>query len=143
MKKYLSLIGITILVLVIGWLWYQALFTYLAEHTYYFWMLSSWQNRWVFISALACAWLFPVLYLFVSSKLKIKNLIIWFIIWAWIFGLIHSNIKWDPIWFWNVITIFNTMLLVSLWVYLILWFSALWCWIERKWCNLEKNCSSF
>ena len=132
MKKYWSLIGITALVLIIGWLWHQALFAYLAEHTYYFWMLSSWQNRWVIISALLCAWVFPLLYLIWCSKVKIRNLIIRFIVGAWVFGLIHSNIKWNPIWFWNVITVFNTILLVSLWIYLILWFSALWSLIERK-----------
>lgn len=138
MKKYLSLIGLTAIVLLIGRLWYQALFAYLAEHTYYFWMLSSGQNRWVFISALICAWTFPILYLLTSKKLKIRNLIIRFIIWSWIFGLIHSNIKWDPIWFWNIITVFNTILLVSLWTYLILWFSALWSRIERKLVKFEE-----
>ncbi|MBO7505457.1 hypothetical protein J6T66_05010 [bacterium] len=55
MKKYWSLIGITALVLIVGWLGYQALFAYLAEHTYYFSILSSGQNRWIVISALACA----------------------------------------------------------------------------------------
>ena len=133
MKKYWSLIGISALVLIIGWLWYQAFFAYLAEHTYYISMLSSWQNRWIIVSALLCAWAFPILYLIASSKIKIKNLIIRFMIWAWIFWLIHSNIKWNPIWlFWNIITIFNTVVLVSLWIYLILWFSALWSRIERK-----------
>ena len=131
MKKYLSLIGITALILIVGRLWYQAFFAYLSEHTYYIYMLSSWQNRWVFISALACS-LIPIWYLFLSSKVNIRNLIISFIAWAWIFWLLHSNIKWDPIWIWHLITIFNTILLVSLWIYLILWFSALWSWIERK-----------
>ena len=138
MKKYLSLIGVTALILAIGWLWYQALFAYLAEHTYYFGMLSSGQNWWVFISALLCAWLFPLLYLLAGSKIKIKNLLIAFVLWAWIFGVIHSNIKWDPIWIWHVITIFNTILLVCLWIYLILWFSALWSWIERKWIKFKQ-----
>ena len=138
MKKYLSLIGITALILVIGWLWYQALFAYLAEHTYYFWMLSSGQNWWVFLSAVLCACLFPILYLFASSKIKIKNLLIAFVLWAWVFGVIHSNIKWDPVWIWNLITLFNTVLLVCLWVYLILWFSALWSWIERKWIKFKQ-----
>ena len=131
MKKYLSLIGITALVLIVGRLWYQAFFAYLSEHTYYIYMLSSWQDRWVFISALVCS-LIPIWYLFLSSKVNIRNLIISFIAWAWIFWIIHSNIKWDPIWIWHLITIFNTILLVSLWIYLILWLSALWSRIERK-----------
>jgi len=132
MKKHWSLVGISALVLIIGWLWYQAFFAYLAEHTYYLSILSSWQNRLVVLFAVICAWVIPILYFFLCSKIKIRNLLIWFIIWAWVFGLIHSNIKWDPIWFWQIITVFNTMLLVSLWTYLILWFSALWSWIERK-----------
>ena len=138
MKKYLSLIGITALILVVGWLWYQSLFAYLAEHTYYFWMLSSGQNWWIFISALVCAGLFPILYLFTSSKIKIRKLIMRFVVWAWIFGLIHSNIKWDPIWIGHIITVFNTVLLVSLWIYLILGFSALWSWIQRKWIKFKQ-----
>ena len=93
MKKYLSLIGITALILIIAWLWYQALFAYLAEHTYYFWMLSSGQNWWIFISALLCAIAFPILYLLICSKVKIKNLLISFVLWAWIFWLLHSCIK--------------------------------------------------
>ena len=137
MKKYLSLIGITALVLIIGWVGYQALFAYLAEHTYYFWMLSSGQNWWVFASALLFACL-PLLYLFLSSKLKVRNLIIRFIVWAWVFGLVHSNIKWELIWIWHIVTIFNTVLLVCLWIYLILWFSAIWSWIERKWIKFSQ-----
>ena len=131
MKRYLSMIGIIALILIIARLGYQAFFAYLAEHTYYIYMLSSWQNRWVFISALLCS-LIPIWYLFISSKVNIKNLIIFFVTWAWIFWLIHSNIKWDPIWFGHIVTIFNTVLLVCLWIYLILWFSALWSWIARK-----------
>ena len=131
MKKYLSLIGIAALILTIGRLWYQAFFAYLAEHTYYISMLSSWQNRWIFISALVCS-LFPIGYIFITSKVKVRKLIMWFMIWSWIFWLVHSNIKWDPVWFGHIITIFNTILLVGLWVYLILWFSALWSWIERN-----------
>ena len=131
MKKYRSLLGMTILILLIWRLWYQALFAYLGEHTYYFWILSSSQNRWLFISAILVS-LIPIIYTFASSKVKIINLLISFIIWAWVFWLIHSNIKWDPIWFWNIITIFNTILLVTLWIYLILWFSAFGSWIERK-----------
>ena len=132
MKRYWSLIGFSLLILIVGWLWYQALFAYLAEHTYYFSMLPSKQNRLIFVSSLICVWIFPITYLLTSFKLKIKNLLLWFVIWAWVFGLIHSNIKWDPIWFWNIITIFNTILLVSLWIYLILWFSALWSRMSRK-----------
>ena len=131
MKRYLSMIGIIALILIIARLGYQAFFAYLAEHTYYIYMLSSWQNRWVFISALLCS-LIPIWYLFISSKVNIKNLIIFFVTWAWIFWLIHSNIKWDPIWFGHIVTIFNTVLLVCLWIYLILWFSALWSWIARN-----------
>ena len=136
MKKYLSLIGITALILLIGWLWYQSLFAYLAEHTYYFSMISSGSNRWIIISGLVCA-LLPILYLF-GWKVNIKKLIIAFVIWAGIFWLIHSNIKWDPIWFWHIIIIFNTVLLVCLWLYLILWFSALWSWIERKFIKFKQ-----
>lgn len=132
MKKYLSLIGITLLILAVGWLWYQALFAYLSEHTYYFWILSSGENWWVFVSALVCAISFPIMYLFLTSKLKIRNLIMRFVIWAWIFGLVHSHIKWSPVWFWNIITIFNTILLVSLGIYLMFWFLAIWSRIERK-----------
>jgi hypothetical protein len=80
MKKYWSLIGITVLVLIVGWLGYLALFAYLAEHTYYFSMLSSGQNRWVVITALLCAGVCPLLYFLASSKLKIRNLILRFII---------------------------------------------------------------
>ena len=137
MKKYLSLIGITALILIVGWLWYQALFGYLGEHTYYFWILGSSQNRRVFISAILCA-LIPIVYLFTASKVNIKKLLITFLVWAWIFGVVHSNIKWDPVWFGHIITIFNTVLLVCLWIYLILWFSALWSWIERKWIKFNQ-----
>ena len=137
MKKYLSLIGIVALIFIISRLWYQAFFAYLAEHTYYISMLSSKQNRWIFISALLCS-LIPLLYLFISSKVKIRNLIIFFLAWAWIFWLIHSNIKWNPVWIGHLITIFNTLLLVCLWLYLILWFSALWSWIERKWIKFNQ-----
>lgn len=139
MKKYLSLIGITALILIVGWLWYQALFAYLGEHTYYFTMLSSGENRRVFISAILCCGL-PLLYLFTCSKVKILKLIMWFIIWAWIYWVVHSNIKWDPVWPWQLITIFNTVLLVCLWIYLILWFSALWSRIERKWIKFKQFC---
>jgi hypothetical protein len=137
MKKYLSLIGMTALILIICRLWYQALFAYLWEHTYYFWMLSSGQNRRVFVSAIICC-LLPILYLFLCSKVKISKLIMRFIIWAWIFGVVHSNIKWDPVWPWHIITLFNTILLVCLWIYLILWFSALWSWLERKWIKFNQ-----
>ena len=137
MKKYLSLIGITALILVIGRLGYQAFFTYLGEHTYYISMLSSGQNRGIFISALICS-LIPIWYLFIASKIKTWKAIMWFVIGAWIFWLIHSNIKWDPIWFGHIITIFNTALLVCLWIYLILWFSAIWSWIERKWIKFNQ-----
>ena len=137
MKKYWSLIGISALIFLVGLLGYQAFFAYLAEHTYYLSILSSWQNRWVFFSAIICA-LLPVSYLILCSEVKVKNLIIWFVAWAWLFGLVHSNIKWDPIWLWHIITIFNTLLLVCLWVYLILWFSALWSWIERKWIKFNE-----
>ena len=132
MKKYLSLIGIVALILIVGWLWYQALFTYLSEHTYYFSMLASGQNRWIFASAIICTLLFPVLYLLFATKVDVKKLVMRFVIWAWVFGLVHGNIKWDPIWFGHIIIMFNTILLVCLWIYLILWFSALWSWIERK-----------
>lgn len=132
MKKYWSLFGFSLLILVICWLWYQALFAYLAEHTYYFSIISSGQNRLIFLSALVCALVFPITYLIICSKVKLKNLVLWFVVWAWVFWLIHSNIKWNPIWFWNIITIFNTVLLVCLWLYLIIGFSALWSWIERK-----------
>ena len=137
MKKYLSLIGTTALILIIGWVWYQSLFAYLGEHSYYFWMLSSGENRQVFMSALLCT-LFPIGYLFICHKVNIKTLIIYFLIWAWIFWVIHSNIKWDPVWPWHLITLFNTILLVSLWIYLILWFSALWIRIERKWIKFNQ-----
>ena len=137
MRKYVSLVGITALILISGWLWYQAFFAYLAEHTYYLWMLSSWQNRWVFISALICA-LIPIFYLCTCKKVNVKNLIITFWICSWLFGIIHSNIKWDPIWAWQLITLFNTLLLVGLWIYLILWFSALWSRIERKWIKFNQ-----
>ena len=132
MKKYLSLIGIAVMILFVCLLWYQAFFAYLAEHTYYISMLSSSQNWWVFISALLCALLFPILYVLICNNVKVKNLIIAFILWAWVFGFIHSNIKWDPIGIWHLITVFNTVLLVCLWIYLILWFSAVWSWIEKK-----------
>ena len=137
MKKYLSLIGITALILIVGRLGYQAFFAYLAEHTYYITILASSQNRRIFISAIICC-LIPLVYLFNASKIKISKLIMRFVVWAWIFGLVHSNIKWDPIWFWHIITIFNTVLLVCLWIYLILWFSALWSWIERKWIKFSQ-----
>ena len=141
MKKYWSLISMILLILVVGWLWYQALFAYLSEHTYYFSMLSSGQNRWVFISALICTLLFPIFYLLITSKVNVKKLIMRFTIWAWIFGLVHSNIKWDPIWLWHVIIIFNTILLVCLWIYLILWFSALWSRIQPN--SLARNIFKF
>ncbi len=131
MKKYLSLIGIALLILIIALLWYQSLFSYLAEHTYYFWMLSSGQNRRVVITALLCTAL-PIIYLLASSRPNINGIIIFFLAWAWIFGVIHSNIKWNPIWFGQIITLFNTLLLVCLWIYLILGFSAVWSRVERK-----------
>ena len=139
MKKYCSLFGFALLILVICWLWYQAFFAYLAEHTYYFWMLSSGQNWWIIITALLCA-MVPIIYLLASSKVKFKNLVIAFIIWAWFFGLIHSNIKWDPIKIWQIITVFNTVLLVCMWLYLILWFSAIGSRIERKFIKFKQLC---
>ncbi len=131
MKKYWSLIGITVLVLLVGRLWYLSYFAYLDEHNYYLSMLSSWQNRWIFGAALVCAGI-PLIYWLMASKIKIKNLLIWLWIWAAIFWLIHCYIKDTLFWFWSVIAIFHTLLLFWLAVYLILWFSALWSRVERK-----------
>ena len=53
-------------------------------------------------------------------------------VWAAIFWLIHCHIKDTLYWFWSVIAVFNTLLLFSLAVYLILWFSAIWSRVGRK-----------
>ena len=132
MKKYWSLLGMAVLILIVGWLWYLSFFAYLGEHNYYLSMLSSWQNRWIFIAALWCGLLFPITYRLKSSNISIKRLIIWLWVWAAIFWLIHCHIKDTLYWFWSVIAVFNTLLLFSLAVYLILWFSAIWSRVGRK-----------
>ena len=131
-KKYRSLFGLLFLLIIIWYVWYRSYIAYIDEHAYYKEILSSTQNRWIVIASILCVLIFPVLYRFASSKTKLSKLIWWLWIWAWIFWLIHSHIKWDPIWFWNFITIFNTILLFSLWIYLVCWFAAIGSWIERK-----------
>ena len=138
-KKYRSLFGILLLIVVIGYVWYRSFDAYLSKHEYYSSIFSSGSNRWIVISALLCAGILPILYRLISSKINIKKLIMRLGIWAGIFWLIHCHIKWDPIWFGNIITIFNTLLLFGLWTYLILWFTAIWSWINRKLIKFQQN----
>lgn len=132
LKKYWPVIGIALLIALILYIWYRAFFAYLGEHSYYDSILSSGQNWRVVISAFLSVSLFPVLYLFAARDIKIKNLILWTWIWAAIFWLINCHIKWDVLWAWNLIVLFNTLLLFSLWIYLILGFSAVGSWIQRN-----------
>ena len=131
-KKYRSLIGFLLLLIVVAYVWYWAFSAYLWEHSYYSTILSTGSNRWIVIVAMLCSWAFPLTYRLLSDKVNTKKLIMRLGIWAGVFWLVHSHIKWDPIWFGNVITIFNTLLLFALGTYLILWFSAIWSWISRK-----------
>lgn len=132
MKKYWSLIGVAILTLIIGWLWLEAFSAYWWNHiSYYPSILNDRKNRWILIVALLCA-IGPMLYLLITSKVKIKKVVIRFWSWAALFGLIHCCIKESVKWAGALITVFNTLLLLWLWIYLILGFAALWSRIERK-----------
>ena len=134
MKKYLSTIGLSILALVIVWIWYQAFYAYLSNHIYYMYMTSSNQNWFLLFADLICC-MIPIIYLLMTSEVKLRTLTLLTWIWSGLFWLLHSAIKLDGgsnLWIWFLIVIFNTILLFSLWIYLVCWFSAIWSWIERK-----------
>ena len=137
-KKYLSLVGILLLILIVWYLWYRSFIAYWWEHQYYNEILSSRTNWWVVIAAVISACVFPLVYRLSASKIQLKKLVLRLGVWAWVFWLVHSLIKWDPIEFWNVIVIFNTILLFALWIYLICWFAALWSWIERRFVKFKQ-----
>ena len=139
LKKYWPVIGIALLIALILYVWYRAFSAYLGEHGYYDSIFSSGQNWWVVISAFLCVSIFPVLYLFAAKDIKIKNLILWTWIWAVVFWLIHCYIKWEVLWVWGLIVLFNNLLLFSLWTYLILGFSAVGSWIQRKFLKFQQH----
>ena len=137
LKQYCSLVWVLLLILAIWYTWYRSFKAYRWEHLYYDTIVSSYQNWWIVFAAIACAFIFPILYFIVCSKVNLKKLIVRLWLWAWTFWLLHSIIKliwsWTRVmWFWNLIIIFHTLLLFFLWVYLICGFAALWSWIERK-----------
>lgn len=138
-KKYRSLVGILLFSIVVAYVWYWSFSAYLWEHSYYDSILSTWSNWRIVMLALLCSCAFPLAYRLICKKLNTKKLIMRLGIWASVFWLIHSNIKWDPIWFGNIITVFNTLLLFALWTYLIAWFTAIWSWISRKIIKFKQN----
>lgn len=131
MKRNIPLILTGLLIIASLFFWRESLISFLANHTYYQTMLSTWQNRGLFISALIIA-VIPIIYLLKTSNFTLKKRLILLLSAITLFWLFHSIIKGWLIGFWRIVTMFHTALLVCIWAYTITWCFALWSIIEKK-----------
>ena len=109
---------------------------YLATHSYYADMLATGTN-WKILGRWVVASLIPGLYLVYAKQ---KSL--WVVLWALCVGLILFGVSYTSIkgWVWWYLTlIFNTLILLWLWVYMIAGFTLLWDWTKQKFLDLSTD----
>jgi hypothetical protein len=138
MKKSRGIILLTVLTAILFFFGRESIASYLGTHTYYQEMLSTGANRWIFISALVCAFV-PVGYLLQAKHFKIKKLIFILAGGLAVYGLLHSILKGGTIGFGWFITMFNTLLLFALGAYTLVGFFSLGAFIERKWLHFKQQ----
>ena len=116
------------ILLLLSLFWIDA---YLANHTYYFNMLSTLSNWWIVIFGLLAA-LIPVLYVYFSSKPTLKKVAFHFLLWFAIFFFILGLNKW---WFVSggfLIGLFNFAILFFYWSLIFWGFLAVWNLVLKK-----------
>ena len=126
-KKIFMWIVFAVLV-IIGIEWMQSFWW---EHSYYQGMLTSWSNRWLIASSLAC-WVIPLLYMR-RKKLSLLSLVVS----TWgalsLFMILHEWIQWNLLTLFSAIPlVFNTLVLYILAIAFIFATFSLWEFIWRK-----------
>ena len=116
------------ILLLLSLFWIDA---YLANHTYYYSMLSTLSNWWIVIFGLLAA-LIPVLYVAFSKKIDFKWIALYFFLWFAIFFFVLGANKWWYVWWGYLIGLVNFLILFAFWAFIFGWFLAVWDIVLRK-----------
>ena len=124
-------LGVVFLCLIVMLVWFEAYSAYMVEHPYYYSMISSISNRKI-VSRTIVAALFPLGWIFASKSFNFKSTMIWLGLWLLVSSYSHSYLKGGVVWWsWVFFLTFNTIFLIVLGSFFIVWLYCLWECIHR------------
>lgn len=113
---------------------------FMANHTYYNQMFSTWANWKLLLWAVISLWI-PLWYLLKAKRFSLKTFFVWMLpLGLIVFSVAHTYIKEDI--FWSqafLILCLNTLILYALGIYFVLGNLALWTWITDTFIKLKQN----
>lgn len=123
-------LGILVLLLLIWW--WSVFMNFLPNHQYYSTMFATSANRWLLIWGIISAAI-PLLYIIYTKVSSLKNILITMTIWLVLYSIAFVSIKDSALnvaWF--VILLVNVWIIFGLWLYSIIWRTAIWSRIMEK-----------